>query len=284
MNIICKILLLLIFPSALFSQTQNNPLEGQWKVVFPNYQKEMYEYFDNGNFNVITFNKTGREFGLASIGSTGKYSVSFSGDTCVEFRTLDYSTTHYFRFDGDYAVSFSYKPIKQTSTLIHDYSLWVRNIPNPERKGTIICRKIRYIVPKGFSGIVAIEYGKPDGVEPEHDQDGNVMLCVPQSGILKTTISPNVFCIALGEYQVELDNGDGDYIQLEDLSSLADKNITLDSTLYPINKLVSRVYGFNPVRRKELNDMYKDNFSGNVILIGVGKFDIIRNNLSNLFR
>lgn len=284
MNIIRKILLLLIFPSALFSQTQNNPLEGQWKVVFPNYQKEMYEYFDNGNFKVITLNESGREFGLTSIGSTGEYSVSFSGDTCVEFRTLDYSTTHYFRFDGDYAVSFSYKPIKQTSTLIHDYSLWVRNIPNPERKGTIICRKMRYIVPKGFSGIVAIEYGKPDGVEPEYDQDGNIMLCVPQSGILKTTISPNVFCIALGEYQVELENGDGTYSQLEDLSSFADKNITLDSMIYSGNKLFSRVYGFNPIGRKELSKAFNDDFFGNVLLLGVGEFEVMRKNFFRIIQ
>lgn len=272
-----------MLPSTLLSQTETNPLIGQWKVASFNKPQVLYEYFDNGIVGEITYNELNGDFGLSSVTSTGSYSIAFSGDTCVEFRSISYNTTHYFKFDGDYAVSFSYKPIKQSANLIHDNSLWVRNIPNPERKGTIICRKIRYIIPYGFSGIVAIEYGNPCGVEPEFDIDGNILLRIPQSGILKTTYLPDIFCIAFREYRVELDNGDDKYDQIEDLSSLADKNITLDSILYPSTKFVSRVYGFNPVGRKELKKMYKDDFSGNVILIGVGEFNIIRKNFLSFF-
>lgn len=172
--------------------------------------------------------------------------------------------------NGDYLTLVSYKRFPGMRNFIGKYSVWVREVPNPQREKEIDCRPITYVFPEGFTGASWIAFNQEDGVAPQYDNEGNPVLRIPESGLLKTSLQKDVYATANGCYRMVVDssNGNGFYPY-----QAYDTFARIDSTCCAPNENVAFVYGFDHNSRKYLNEnIFNEDIRGNVITIFIGTF------------
>ena len=164
------------------------------------------------------------------------------------------------RINGDYLEVHPYRKI--TGVLAHG-NCYVRCScgPQPVRADE---HHIKIIVPAGFSGRIAIALDQKQGAATEYDEQGNIMLKVPQSGLLESQAIADGFAISGGRYRFYVER-DG---RLEAMphSSRTDRG---RARLYA-EPLVGIMCGFNAgISTDAASKMFGKEIVGEVLIMSV---------------
>ncbi|MHC1702983.1 MAG: hypothetical protein AB9846_03645 [Tenuifilaceae bacterium] len=168
--------------------------------------------------------------------------------------------------DGDCITMISFKEGEHRNNHVDEYSNWFRNGTSTLRKKS--SSHIKYILPKGFKGAAWIAFNQQDGISPAFDSIGNVILSIPENGLLLTTLHEDVFATANKNYSIlQVESG-----QNKNIYQAFEKIEKIDSTCCKTDEYIAIMSGFNQDGRKAINKLFGKQIKGNVMTIFIGKY------------
>lgn len=236
--------------------TLNNLIIGKW--CYPDSSQNYIQYYPNGVVKRFIGNEQS---------SQGYYHLEQQSDTIFDQNSLN-EKRRPIRIRGDYMESFGFKMGKGIQNHIDEYSLLVRETEG--RAPLYLDSEMpitKYILPKGFRGLVVIAYNQTQGIEPEYDLEGNRIIRIPLSGLLETKFPEDAFGTAGRRYRVYMEDSLAqNLIELP----VADKFDFKKRSSFFEEKTVVIMLGFNQNARADVNMVFKKNIEGNVMMFFVG--------------
>lgn len=247
---------------------------GSWVQV--DHQKIERLFFENNQFKEFI---DGTE--MYSISNKKKksntYKLVFEKDT--NWLYLDYykvtvnnvlkkKNTHQYaiQLNGNYFTLISYKEAKGIYKHIDEYSNWVRKdepVKSFVKKGI----HILYVFPPNFKGAAWIAFNQDEGIQPTYDSLGNVILTIPENGILLTKLHEDAYATANRNYSI-CELSEGKYKPYKTI----DKFDHIDSTFFPSDENLAIQCGFNQTDREDINELFRKQIKGNVMTIFIGTY------------
>lgn len=178
------------------------------------------------------------------------------------------------RLNGDYM---EVHPEKKITGVLSFGACYVRRSAGAQPVQTDV-RHVKIIVPKGFSGRIAIALGQPHGVPVERDELGNTLFRIPSSGLLESQAVADGFAIAGGRYRFYMEL-DGLLVELPQ-SSRFDRG----RARFYAEPLVGIMCGFNAgIGIDTASAMFGKEVSGEVLMMSVLSPDDARSRRSGVW-
>lgn len=177
------------------------------------------------------------------------------------------------QINGDYLTKVNYKKGAGINNHIDEYSIWIKDIPNPKR---IVDSKktMTFVIPTNFYGNLWIAFNQPSGEIVEYDSIGRAILRIPESGKLLTQLPENAFAVANKCYNITCpDSLSMNYNQIP----FIDNKDMIDSTFINNHEKYAIVYGFNQYPRERINQIFGKSITGNVLKIYIGSKNTSKN-------
>ncbi|HPQ35269.1 MAG TPA: hypothetical protein PK563_12295 [Tenuifilaceae bacterium] len=170
----------------------------------------------------------------------------------------------------DYLTIISYKSLKGIENHIDEYSVWIKDVPEPKRD-LFSKKKQIYVIPDNYKGWVWIAFNQKDGKNPVYDSLGNPMLIIPENGILKTTLHEDAFATANKHFRILQKN-----LKSNNFSNYftIDFSENIDSICCESNENIAIVLGFNQRPRDYFNKkIFNQTISGNILGFFIGNYN-----------
>lgn len=132
-------------------------------------------------------------------------------------------------------------------------------------------RTLSLIIPNNIpkDNVIYVAYGQPNGENPTISVEGDVILEIPKSGLLKTTFVEDVRMSSMGTFKAFYRNIDSKIIneikvvQFNEVNSFLNNLRNGIGTNY-IDSTMLFVERFNPGRERVVNKIFNSNIEGNV--------------------
>jgi hypothetical protein len=133
-----------------------------------------------------------------------------------------------------------------------------------------------YILPDGFTGILAIAYNQPEGIMPTYDSLGNKTFSLVGNTdfLAKVQSAPDIICFAMNKIKFFYPGSDGLAIPLRSykvFDTVPQEHLLKENHVFLV--------GYNRIGRHEISKIINDTIEGNILFLKVGKDAVYSENV-----